>query len=85
MMWTTLLFFLRQLGYFLTRTSPSWRLIDLWNDTYLLGCFCLGMDHDAIPLGPYPSYLEAALVLGAICLLCLTYLILRIRAVEIVR
>jgi ABC-type transport system involved in multi-copper enzyme maturation permease subunit len=85
MMWTTLLFFFRQLGGFLARTTPTWRLIDLWNDTYLLGCWCLGMEHDTILSGPHPSYLEAALVLGAICLLCLTYLILRIRAVEIVR
>jgi ABC-type transport system involved in multi-copper enzyme maturation permease subunit len=85
MMWTTLLFFLRQIGMFMRHMSPSWRLIDLWTDTYLLGCFCLGMDHDNIPSGPYPSYLESALVLGASCLLCLTYLILRIRAVEIVR
>jgi ABC-type transport system involved in multi-copper enzyme maturation permease subunit len=85
MMWTTMLFFFRQLGSFLVRYSPNWRLIDLWNDTYVVGCYCLGMEHEKIDSGPHPGFLEAALVLGAICLLCLTYLILRIRAVEVVR
>ena len=65
--------------------APNWRLIDLWNDMYLLGCYCLGMEHNKIPSGPHPAFLEAALVLGALCTLCLTYLILRIRAVEVVR
>ena len=34
---------------------------------------------------PQPPWYEAALVLGGVCLTCLTYLALRIRAVEIVR
>jgi ABC-type transport system involved in multi-copper enzyme maturation permease subunit len=88
MVWTTVLFFCRLLAGTLIALrdySTNWRLIDLWNDTYLVGCFCLGMDHEQIASGPHPGFLEAALVLGALCLLCLTYLILRIRAVEIVR
>ncbi len=83
MAWTTLFFFLRQLtntlvdglGY-----DPRWRLFDLWNNTYLVGNYLLGL---SVPRQPQPY--EAALVLGATCLLCLTYLNRRIRAVEVVQ
>jgi ABC-type transport system involved in multi-copper enzyme maturation permease subunit len=88
MVWTAVLFFCRLLANTLVALreyAPNWRLIDLWNDMYLLGCYCLGMEHNKIPSGPHPAFLEAALVLGALCTLCLTYLILRIRAVEVVR
>ncbi|HEV3256550.1 MAG TPA: hypothetical protein VG013_06715 [Gemmataceae bacterium] len=88
MAWTTLFFFLRQLGFalvFVLGYDARWRLIDLWNDTWLVGNACLGISHDAIPRLPQPQTYEAALVLGGVCLACLTYLNLRIRAVEIVR
>jgi ABC-type transport system involved in multi-copper enzyme maturation permease subunit len=59
------------------------RLFDLWNNTFLVGSKCLGA---AVPFGEFqPAWYEAALVLGGVSLLCLTYLILRIRAVEVVR
>src|SRR5436853_311354 len=67
------------------RSVPRWRLTDLWNNMYLLGNLCLGMAHETIRPAPQPAFHEAALVLGAVCLLCLTHLMLRIRAVEIVR
>jgi hypothetical protein len=88
MVWTTLFFFLRLLGAALVdglHYSPRWRLIDLWNSTYLLGNWCLGMPLSSIRPAAQPEYHEAALVVGALCLLCLTHLLLRIRAVEIVR
>jgi ABC-2 type transport system permease protein len=88
MLWTTMLFFCRVVANALVHTlgyDARWRLIDVWNDLYLLGCWCLGMEHDKVPLGPHPPFYQPALVLGAICLLCLTYLILRIRAVEVVK
>jgi ABC-2 type transport system permease protein len=88
MMWTTVLFFCRLVGNVLVLTmgyDARWRLIDLWHDLYLLGCLCLGMAYEQVPLKPHPPALEAALVLGVICLLCLTYLVLRIRAVEVVK
>ncbi len=88
MLWTTLFVFSR----FLARTlvdgmhyDARWRLIDLWNNTYLVGTACLGMAHESLRPTPQPALYEAALVLGGVCALCLSYLNLRIRAVEIVK
>ena len=61
------------------------RLIDLWNSTYLLGNLVLGMAADKIRPAPQPAWYEAAGVLGGVCVLCVSYLILRIRGVEIVK
>jgi ABC-2 type transport system permease protein len=83
MAWTTMFFFMRLLGSALVdglRYDPRWRLIDLWNDTYLVGNFCLGLSPPR-----QPAWYEAALVLGVMCLLCVNYLNRRIRAVEIVQ
>jgi ABC-type transport system involved in multi-copper enzyme maturation permease subunit len=88
MTWTTLFFFFRLLSVALVdgfHYDAHWRLIDLWNDTYLLGNALLGIAHDKIRPMPQPAFHEAGLVLGGLCLLCLIYLNLRIRAVEIVR
>jgi ABC-type transport system involved in multi-copper enzyme maturation permease subunit len=65
--------------------NARWRLIDLWNNLYIVGNACLGMDHESLRTGPQPAVWEAAFVLGALTLLCVMYLNLRIRAVEIVR
>jgi ABC-2 type transport system permease protein len=84
MTWTTLFFFFRLLAISLVdgfHYDPRLRLIDLWNNTYLVGNLCLG--NEAIRTPQPPVYL-AGLVLGAISLLCLTYLNRRIRGVEIV-
>jgi ABC-type transport system involved in multi-copper enzyme maturation permease subunit len=88
MVWTTLFFFCRLLGSALVdglRYDPRWRLIDLWNDTYLVGNACLGLAHESVRPATQPALHEAALVLGVVCALCLSYLNLRIRAVEIVK
>jgi ABC-type transport system involved in multi-copper enzyme maturation permease subunit len=87
MTWTTLFFFFPLLGRALVsgfRYPARWQLIDLWNDAYLIGNAMLGLGPDTIRQ-PHPVVLEAALVLGVLSLLCLIYLNLRIRAVEIVR
>ena len=86
MMWTTLFLFFRLLARAFVvdlHFHPRWRLFDLWNDMFLIGSRCLGMGtaKDIFQ----PALHEAALVLGGVTLLCLTYLILRIRAVEIVK
>jgi ABC-type transport system involved in multi-copper enzyme maturation permease subunit len=85
MAWTALFFFCRLLATGLVEQLQMpvyWRLIDLWNDTYLVGLACLRLNRP----GPYhPTWPWAALVLTGVCLSCLTYLALRIRAVEIVR
>jgi ABC-type transport system involved in multi-copper enzyme maturation permease subunit len=85
MTWATLFFFCRLLGGALVdgfRYDPRWRLIDLWHNSYLVGSACLRVPQD--PTRQPPVH-EALLVLGALCALCLTYLSLRIRAVEVVR
>lgn len=88
MTWATLLFFCRVLSLSLVdrlQLDARWRLIDLWNSTYLIGNRLLGVPLDQIRPAPQPAVYEAAVVLGGVSLLCLSYLILRIRAVEIVR
>jgi hypothetical protein len=87
MTWTTLFVFFQFLARSLVdgfHYDPRWRLIDLWNNAYLVGSFLLGMAVDTIR-APEPPVYQAALVLGALSSLCLIYLSLRIRAVEIVR
>jgi len=87
MAWTSLFLFFRLLASILVdglRYDAPWRLMDLWNDLRLLGCVCLAIDHERIWPQPQPEFWEAALVLGAVCFLCLSYLNRRTRAVEIV-
>jgi ABC-2 type transport system permease protein len=84
MVWTTLFLFCPLLGEALVKLlllNPRWRLIDLWNSTYLVGSALLGMPTPADQPGPF----EAALVLCGVCVLCLSFLVLRIRAVEVVK
>jgi ABC-2 type transport system permease protein len=88
MTWTTFFLFFRLLALAMVdgfKYSPRWRLIDLWNDTYVVGNALLGMPHDTLRPAPQPPVLEAGLVLGGLSCICLIYLNLRIRAVEIVR
>jgi ABC-2 type transport system permease protein len=85
MVWTTLFFLFRQLSVVLVNRmyyDPRWKLMDLWNDLYLAGNALLGVNRSS--LGRQPALAEAVLVLGGVSLLCLTYLIHRIRAIEVV-
>ncbi|MGE3804478.1 MAG: ABC transporter permease [Gemmataceae bacterium] len=87
MTWTTLFFFLRLLASALVNGlhyDARWRLLDVWNSMYLVGCTCLGLEPEAIRPTPQPEVWEAAVVLGGVCLICLVYLNRRIRAVEVV-
>jgi hypothetical protein len=86
MIWTVLFFFFRRLGEALVdrlHFDPRWKLIDLWNDTYLVGNALLDLDLQTIP-GRHPSLTEASLVLLVVSASCLIYLIRRIRAVEVI-
>ncbi len=88
MTWTALFLLCRQLAAALVdglHLDPRWRLIDLWNDMALAGAACLRMGPSAFDPATQPGWLEASLVLGGVCLACLSYLALRLRAVEIVR
>jgi ABC-2 type transport system permease protein len=94
MVWLGILFFARLvanamvdwLGY-----DVHWRLLDLWNNMYVVGSECLGTaaqlteNRRVWSNQPQPEVWQAATVLGTMCILCLTYLNHRIRAVEIVR
>lgn len=84
MAWTTLFFFTRLLARGLVedlQLDPRWRLIDLWNDTYIVGIACLRV----APLPGQPSWQWAALVLACVSVACLAFLAVRIKAVEVVR
>jgi ABC-2 type transport system permease protein len=88
MTWTTLFFFCPLLGKSLVdalHLHPRWRLIDLWYDCYLVGSRLLRVDSQGPQPVLQPRWEEAALVLGVVTLICLSYLILRIRGVEIVK
>jgi len=82
MVWTTLFVFARGLGEIVVRVTdqPRWRLIDLWSDMYVVGCWLMRTPVD----GANPSVAEAAIVLAFVCAGCFIYLSRRIRAVEVV-
>ncbi|HVS36702.1 MAG TPA: hypothetical protein VMS17_14170 [Gemmataceae bacterium] len=87
MAWTTLFLLCRLLATALVvglHFDPIWRLMDLWNDAWLVGGACLRIEPDAVE-GVQPAWGAAAVVLGGVSLACLSYLALRLRAVEIVR
>ncbi len=87
MAWTTVFVFCQGMARALVESlhmSPRFRLIDLWGCTYVVGNRFLGIAQEAIRPSPQPEAHEAALVLAGATFLCLTYLIMRIRAVEIV-
>jgi ABC-2 type transport system permease protein len=89
MIWTTLFLFFRLLAGILVnglQYDARWRLIDLWNDLCLVGFACLGYDKPPRFLPQQqPAVWEAGLVLVGVCILCLSYLNLRTRAVEVIR
>jgi ABC-2 type transport system permease protein len=87
MAWTGLFVFARLLGDGLVYglgLDASWRLVDLWNDIFLVGNWCLGMPHSTLRPQPQPEYWEAGLTLIAVCAGCVVYLHRRIQAVEVV-
>jgi hypothetical protein len=86
MVWATLFYFIRGLTSQLVDRlylSPRWRLLDLWNNAAIVGDVMLGLEPNRS--GGQPTWLEASGVLLGVSVICLTYLVLRIRAVEIVR
>jgi ABC-type transport system involved in multi-copper enzyme maturation permease subunit len=87
MVWTALFLFLPLVASVFVqvlRFDESWRLLDLWNNLCLMGNACLGSGRGWRP-GPQPDLPEVVLVMGVVCILCLTYLNRQTRAVEIVR
>jgi ABC-type transport system involved in multi-copper enzyme maturation permease subunit len=88
MAWSALFVLCRVLGGFLVdgqQFDARWRLIDLWNDMYLVGLWFLGAERDPKLLGGgQPEVWEAAAALGGVVLLCAAYLRKRIQAVEVI-
>ena len=66
------------------KLDPRWRLIDLWNDLYLVGLWCLQADPATIRPQPQPAFWQAWLTVGGVCAACLAYLRRRVQAVEVV-
>ena len=87
MVWMGVFVLMRLLAGWLVdglKTDEHWRLIDLWNDLYLCGLWCLGADPATIRPQPQPDFWQAAVVVAAVCMACLVYLRRRVQAVEIV-
>ena len=88
MVWVGVFVLCRMLASFLVDGQDlheRWRLIDLWNDLYLVGLWCLGADWDLVRPRDQPQPWEAALTVGLVCVACLLYLRRRVQAVEIVQ
>src|SRR5262245_17646990 len=80
MAWATLFLFFRLLATVMVidlKYDRHWRLVDLWNNAYLVGYYCLGNDLSRFAAWQQPDIYEAALVLLAVCIGCLLYLIQR--------
>lgn len=61
--------------------NRRWLLVALWEDMLRVGHWCFGsLDEDRIPSG-----WDSGLVLLGVCVVCLVLIIVRVRAVEIVR
>ena len=87
MVWTAMFMFVRLLASMLVdlKYGDRWRLIDLWNNLCIVGSWCLGFESYTLGPSGQPTFLEASLVLLGVSVICLIYLNLRTRAVEIVR
>lgn len=69
--------------------SANWRLIDIWNDLYIVGSRCLGIVAE-LSSGrgvkrPQPDLPIVLCTLGAIVFGCLLYLHVKLKAVEVVK
>jgi len=88
MVWCGLFVLCPALAAFLANNQnlgPTWRLIDLWNDLYLIGLTLLGVEPTAARSGfEQPPVWQAAVVIVCVCAASWLYLRRRIRAVEIV-
>jgi len=66
-------------GLYMWTRIPAWKLIDLWNNAYVVGNRFLGLRLD-----DQPSPLSALSVIGLVCAGCVVILRRRVRAVEVV-
>ena len=69
MVWAGVFVLCRSLGNFLVdgqRFHPAWRLIDLWNNLYLVGLQCLGADRAEERPDSQPAVWAAALAVALV-------------------
>lgn len=88
MVWSTLFIFARVLAEAMVDRlgfDPRWRLIDLWNNTTIVGELVLGETARKTAAWNQPVWYEALGVLIGVSVLCLIYTTRRIRALEILR
>ncbi len=87
MVWMGLFVLLRILAGWLVdglKLDPGWRLIDLWNDLYLVGLWCLQADPATVRPQPQPAYWQAAAAVAGVCAGCCLYLRRRVQAVDVI-
>lgn len=87
MVWMGVFVLLRMLAGWVVdglRADPEWRLIDLWNNLYLVGMWCLQVDPATVRPQPQPAYWQAAVVVGGVCAASALFLRRRVQAVEVV-
>lgn len=92
MMWVGILFFCRVFANLMVDWLDyhrNWRLIDVWNNMYVIGSWMLATEAKLaqgrrMVVREQPDPQTAAIVLAGICIACLIYLSRRIRAVEVV-
>jgi ABC-2 type transport system permease protein len=87
MVWAGVFVLCRMMGSFFVdgqRFHPAWRLLDLWNNLYLVGLWCLGADRSEERPDTQPEVWAAFLVVAGVCVASALYLRRRIQAVEVV-
>ncbi len=88
LVWMSIFFFLPGIGHLLVdglKYDARFRLLDVGNSLSLCGQWLLGFDASNVRPQPQPDFGLAALSLLGVCFVCLIYLNLRTRSVEIVR
>ena len=88
MVWTTMFVLARLIQRWLVdglRMSERWRLIDLWNDMYLVGQWAMGTAHDQLrPRSQIqPAFAEAAVAVALVVVGCLVYLRRKLRNIDV--
>jgi hypothetical protein len=83
MSWLGIYVLLRALAAALEEINENkrWRLLGLWENMNRVGDWCFGDASD----GAAPTVSQSAAVLGAVCAVSLVLIMLRVRAVEVVR
>ncbi len=88
MTWTALFLFPKLIAGMLVdqlHFATRLRLMDLWDDAYLVGNWLLDVPADRVRPWPQPEVWEAAVVLLLVWAVCVVALVRRLRAVEIVK